>query len=152
MTKPDKQFENVARAIFFKLRQQFGFDQVEGSHHYAARDSGVKRQIDITAYLNDGGMVLIECKLHKERIDIGYVDAFHTVIHTDVGAEGGILVSSGGFTDGAVKSANAKRIGLATLNADATEDDFTLQIAEFILRGVSRDIGCRLILVDGTQQ
>ncbi len=76
MARPDKQFENVARAIFFKLRQQFGFDQVEGSHHYAARDSGVKRQIDITAYLNDGGMVLIECKLHKERIDIGYVVPF----------------------------------------------------------------------------
>jgi predicted helicase len=146
------QFENVARAIFFKLREQFDFAHVEGSQHYPAKDSGVKRQVDITAYRNDGGMVLIECKLHKEPIDIGYVDAFHTVIYTDVGAERGILVSSRGFTDGAVKSANAKQIGLATLNADATENDFTLQIAELILKGVSRDITCRLILVDGTSQ
>jgi hypothetical protein len=61
-------------------------------------------------------------------------------------------VSSEGFTRGAVKSANAKQIGLATLNADATEYGFTLQIAELILRGVSRDIGSLLKLVDGTQQ
>jgi predicted helicase len=137
MTANSENFEEVTRAIFQRLREQFGFDRIEGSQHYPARDSGVKRQVDITAYSLDGKRIIIECKLHKSPIDIKYVDAFHTVIYTDVGADGGIIVSSHKFTRGAVKSAQAKKITLATLNEDATEIDFIFQIGELIFRGIS---------------
>ncbi len=135
------QFERIAKAIFQRLQDQFGFQRVDGSHQYPAQDSGVERQIDITAYHIDGSMIIIECKLHNRRLDIGYVDAFHTVISTDVGADKGILLSSQGFTQGAVRSAQAKKIALATLklNEAATEDEhqYILKIGDFIWNGVS---------------
>jgi|SRR5579871_236082 len=139
MTAASDQFEAVTRRIFHKLAEYFGLEHVEGSRQYSAQDSGVLRQIDITAYRIDGGMVLIECKRHNRPLTIDKVDAFHTVIYTDVGADGGILVSSKGFTDGAVKSAQAKRIALVTLNEDATEQEFILSIADVVLKGTTCD-------------
>ncbi len=121
MATNSKEFELVTRAIFQRLRELFGFEFVEGSRHYPARDSGVKRQVDVTAYFLDEKRIIIECKLHKRRVNINYIDAFHTLIHVDVGADGGIMVSNRGFTRGAVRSAQAKQIDLATLNEDATE-------------------------------
>lgn len=152
MSQISKQFEKVTRAIFWKLREHFGYGRVEGSHYYPAQDSGVRRQIDITAYETDGGMILLECKRHTNPVDIGYIDAFHTVIHTDIGAAGGIMVSAGGFTAGAVKSANAKRIGLATLNADATEYEFQLRIADLLISGTTRTSGMRLRLKEQEEE
>jgi len=136
-----EQFEQIAKVIFQRLHEQFGFARVDGSQHYPAKDSGIKRQIDITVYHIDGSMIIIECKLHKVPIDIGYVDAFHTVIHTDVGADKGIMLSSQGFTRGAICSAQAKHIELATLklNESATEDEhqYILKIGDVIWNGVS---------------
>src|SRR6266851_4998810 len=98
MSAESDEFERIVRAIFQRLREQFGFEQVEGSQFYPARDSGVKRQVDVTAYALGKKRIIIECKLHKVPVDISYIDAFHTVIHVDVGADGGIMVSSSGFT------------------------------------------------------
>jgi predicted helicase len=77
VTTRSENFEKVTRAIFQRLREQFGFEHVEGSQHYPARDSGVKRQVDITAYSMDGKITIIECKLHKDPVDIGCIDAFY---------------------------------------------------------------------------
>jgi predicted helicase len=143
-----KDFELVTRAIFQRLREQFDFGRVEGSHYYTARDSGVKRQVDVTAYSLDEKRTIIECKLHKRRVGIKYIDAFHTVIHTDIGADGGIIVSAHDFTKGAQRSAQAKKIALATLNEDATEYDFILKIDDLIFGGVSRDLMMRCGIAD----
>ena len=148
MAANGKDFEQVTRVIFQRLCEQFGFERVEGSQRYPARDSGVKRQVDVTAYSIDGKQIIIECKLHKGPVDINYIDAFYTVIHTDVGADGGIMVSSRNFTAGALRSAQAKKIDLAILNEDATEHDFILRINDLVFGGVSRDISGRFILVD----
>lgn len=132
MTTPSRRFEEVTRAILNRMREQFGFATVEGSKTYAAKDSGVKRQIDVTIYAVDVRHFIVECKLHTAPVDINYVDAFHTVIHTDVGADGGILVSSSGFTNGAAKSAAAKHIKLITLNSGATEENYRLEMENAI--------------------
>ena len=148
MSTASKEFERITQAIFQRLREQFGFERVEGSRHHPARDSGVKRQVDVTAYALDETSIIIECKLHARPIDIGFIDAFHTVIHVDIGANGGIMVSQSGFTSGAVQSARAKGIVLATLDEDATEHDFILRINDRVFGGVSRDIQCRFNLAE----
>src|SRR5579871_4922185 len=73
MTAASDQFEAVTRRIFHKLAEYFGLEHVEGSRQYSAQDSGVLRQIDITAYRIDGGMVLIECKRHNRPLTIDKV-------------------------------------------------------------------------------
>jgi hypothetical protein len=148
MSAASDEFERIVRSIFQRLREHFGFERVEGSQYYPALDSGVKRQVDVTAYALDEKRIIIECKLHKEPVDIGYIDAFYTVIHVDVGAAGGIMVSSRGFTRGAVRSARAKKIDLAIVNEDATEHDFILQINGLVFGGRTRDIQCRFILAE----
>jgi len=148
MSAASHEFERITRAIFQRLREQFGFEHVEGSHHYQARDSGVKRQVDVTAYSPDEKRIIIECKLHKRRVGINYIDAFYTVISVDVGADGGIMVSQSGFTKGAVRSAQAKQIALATLNEDATEHDFILRVNELVFGGVSLLTPLRIIVAD----
>jgi len=137
MTAQSQQFEQAARTIFQQLRHQFGYENVLPSQSYPAKDSGISRQIDVTAYRTDGGQILIECKCHTHPVDIAYVDAFHTVIHTDIGADGGMLVSASGFTHGAIKSAQAKQIALATLNAGATAENYTLQLANLMCIGIT---------------
>ena len=148
MTAASDEFERIVRAIFQRLREQFGFEHVEGSQFYPARDSGVKRQVDVTVYALGDRKIIIECKLHKAPVDINYIDAFHTVIHEDVGADGGIMVSSSGFTSGAVRSAQAKKIDLATLNEDATEHDFIMRINGLVYGGTSRSFRMRANIGD----
>ncbi|EFH86780.1 restriction endonuclease [Ktedonobacter racemifer] len=137
MTALSQRFEGVTKAILHRLREQFGFVYIEGSKKYPAKDSGVMRQIDVTAYTTEKEQIIVECKLHKSPIDINYIDAFYTVIHIDIGADGGIIISSSGFTDGAIKSASAKRIKLATLNSGATEEQYMLQLDNLICISIS---------------
>jgi hypothetical protein len=46
------------------------------------------------------------------------------------------------------KTKQAKQIDLATLNEDATENDFILQIGELVFGGVSRSIPFRIVVAD----
>jgi hypothetical protein len=112
----------------------------------------VKRQIDVTVYQVDGKKILVECKLHKRPIDIEYMEAFYYKIYHDIGADGGLMVSSVGFTEGAMGVADAEKIGAATLNPDATEYDFLLSIGNLIFGGVSWDFACRCGICEGKPQ
>lgn len=114
-----------------------GYERVEGSRKYPGKRSNVKRQVDVTAYRTDGKKILVECKLHKRPVDVEYMEAFYYKIHRDVGADGGLMVSSVGFTEGATGVADAEEIGMATLNPDATEHEYLLEIAGQLWRAIS---------------
>lgn len=55
---------------------------------------------------------------------------------TSIGAESGLMVTPIGYQAGARLIAQHERIGLATLNADATEDEFLLTVADQLYRGL----------------
>jgi len=137
MSKESDEFERVTQVILNNLREHLGYERVEGSKKYSGQRSKVKRQVDVTAYQIDGKKMLVECKLHKRPIDVEYLEAFYYKIHRDVGADGGLMVSSVGFTEGAEGIANAEKIGMAVLNPDATEREYLLEIAGQLWRGVS---------------
>lgn len=76
---------------------------------YMAKDfrTGGIRQVDIAIFINSyegERFIAIECKNHKERIDVQELESFITKL-TSIRASKGIMVSSSGFTEGALKLA-----------------------------------------------
>jgi hypothetical protein len=62
--------------------------------------------------------------------------AFYYIVQ-DTGAARGLMVTSAGFQRGAIQVAHAERIGMATLNPDATRSDYVLEVADQLFRGLS---------------
>lgn len=61
----------------------------------------------------------------------------------DIGASEGLMITPIGYQKGAKIVAKATRIGLATLNPDATDSEYILEIAEKLFRGLLIfDHGC----------
>ncbi len=76
--------------------------------------SGHKHQIDVSAELRIAGvkvLILVECKRYAHRVGIDDVMELATRLD-DIGAHKGILVTTVGFQDGAVKMAKSKGIAL----------------------------------------
>ena len=135
MTKSSDRYEHVTRFIFNSLREQFGYESVEGNTHLHGKISEGLRQIDVTVYKGDK-QIIVECKRHKTKVDIKTMGEFVFMIE-DVGADGGIIVSAAGFSKRAEKIAKSKKIKTAILNLDATEDDYILKFGEHLWRGIS---------------
>jgi hypothetical protein len=68
------------------------------------------------------------------RVDQGTMGHFAFSI-IDTRAAGGLLVTPIGYQEGAAKVANASKIGMATLNPDATDREYALRIAERLFAG-----------------
>ncbi len=100
--------------------------------------TGTLWEIDATAYLEStGGKILVECRRHTtSKIDQEQVGGLVFRIE-DTGAEGGLVVAPIGYQEGARVVAKAKKVTLATLNADATEEGYILKVAEKIFHGVT---------------
>ena len=54
----------------------------------------------------------------------------------DIGASEGLMVTPIGYQKGAKIVAESERIGQATLNPDATDSEYILEIAERLFRGL----------------
>lgn len=106
-----KEFE----AIVARLQSNFATGgKVTSDDKILGRNSGKKRQIDISVRANVGGeeiLIIVECKKWNRKPDVKAVEAFAGV-KEDVGAHLGIMVSTKGFTDAARRTASAKGISL----------------------------------------
>lgn len=94
-----------------------GVDVFHG-REFEGRISGRKIKVDVSFELQIAGganmLVLVECKHYKHSVPVDDVEEFHSKID-DIGAHKGILITTVGFQNGAVKAARGRRIGLALL-------------------------------------
>lgn len=85
---------------------------------YEGRITGRKIKVDVSFVLRIAGgaslLVLVECKHYGHRVPVDDVEEFHSKLD-DIGAQKGILVTTVGFQEGAVKAARGRRIALALL-------------------------------------
>ena len=144
MEKDWERYEQVVRTILESLREHLGYSRVDPKGDLPGR-SGTEWEIDATAYqLADGKLVLIECKDYPDRKvtqgEMG-VHAYHII---ETGAAGGLFVTPVGYQKGAKLVANAAKIGMATLNLDATEREYDLNIAGRLFFGREAKGGIRL--------
>ena len=103
-----KKFEN---GVFDASTKLFPYDKVLPNQEIPGVISGQSRQIDVLVEKGEG-IIDIECKDHKQKIDTPKVEAFVTKMK-DVKAKTGVIVSNSGFTKGAL--ATAKYYGVKTM-------------------------------------
>ena len=87
---------------------------VEGSRKYLGKKSGHAHQIDVSIEFNIADLsllILFECKHYKNRVAIGDILEFAQRID-DIGAQKGVVVTTVGFQEGAVKVADGYGIAL----------------------------------------
>lgn len=87
---------------------------------YIGRISQRKIKTDVsfeTSVLGSTILVLVECKYYKKVIDVSEVEEFHSKLD-DIGAHKGIVITTIGFKDGAIKTAKGRGIALAILNPE----------------------------------
>jgi hypothetical protein len=137
MSKESDRYEEVTRAILDTCKKQLGYKKVEPKGDHAG-ETGTSWEIDATCYLEaTDDKILVECRRHTtSKIDQEQVGGLVFRIQ-DTGAEGGLFVTPLGYQEGAKLVAKAKKVRLATLNADATEEEYILEVAEKLFHGVA---------------
>jgi hypothetical protein len=121
-----KRFEKIIHAMHQQLAPAGAIvtrdDKVMGC------ESQVLRQLDVTIRANIASyslFIVIECRDERRSIDVNGIGEFATKLH-DVKANKGILISTSGFTEGAVTMAQARGIATRTYidteNADWRKD------------------------------
>lgn len=121
------EFELFTKRIYEKLSASSIVKPVKVEHNVKLEGkSGCKHQIDVYWEYEDNGVirkVAIECKNYKEFVPIGKVRDFFGVLF-DLGDVQGIMVSSKGFQEGAVKFAKQYGIKLKTLRSPEYDELF----------------------------
>lgn len=103
---------------------------------YTGRISQRKIKVDVsfeTHVLGAKVLVLVECKYYKSRVDVGDVEEFYSKLD-DIGAHKGIIVTTIGFQDGAVKVAKGRGIALALLKEETNSSEL-----HYITKGYDPD-------------
>ena len=62
-------------------------------------------------------LFLVECKCYSHKVPVDDVEEFHSKLD-DIGAHKGILITTRGFQDGAIKTARGRGIALAMLTTE----------------------------------
>jgi len=108
--------EKLKRGTTYERLAAIAFAALEGEptfHDLRLRgSSGVRHQIDVT--VGRGNRLLIECKQYDTKIGLGIVRDFFAVVE-DVKPDQAVVLTTVGFTRGAVQYAEAKGIPLAIL-------------------------------------
>lgn len=110
--KKGKYYEQKTAAIIQKHNPQA---QVLQGVRIVGKLSKISREVDVQLVSpGDYDQIIFECKDHKAKVDIEYVEALHTKLK-DLGAKKSAIVSNSGFTKGAMNMAQALKIDLLSL-------------------------------------
>lgn len=124
---PNTEFERFTQRVFQKLESNDVLKPSRVQHNVKLKGkSGCEHQIDVYwEYEKDGisHRVAIECKNYKTHVPIGKVRDFFGVLQ-DLDNVSGIMVSSKGFQEGAIKFADFHGISLKELRTPESKEVF----------------------------
>lgn len=92
-------------------------------HHqriYSGRISQREIKVDVSFNYSIAGanlLFLVECKCYAHKVSVDDIEEFHSKID-DIGAHKGIMVTTVGYQEGAVKTARGRGIALALLTTE----------------------------------
>jgi hypothetical protein len=84
---------------------------------YTGRVSGREIVVDVSFNYDLAGadlLCVIECKCYNHAVPVDDVEEFHSKLD-DIGAQKGIMITTVGYQDGAMRTAKGRRIALALL-------------------------------------
>lgn len=97
-------------------------------HHkrcYTGRVSGREIEVDLsfeTSVVGAKLLILLECKCYKSAVSAAEVEEFHSKLD-DIGAHKGVMITTVGFQEGAVKVAEGRGIALALLTRESVPNE-----------------------------
>ena len=100
----------------------------KGVHHqreFVGKRTGRKIKVDVSFELELHKftvLCIVECKCYNHKVDVSEVEEFRTKLD-DIGAHKGMMFTTVGYQDGAVKVAKAYGIALARLSDSAMPGD-----------------------------
>lgn len=119
------EYEKLAKEIYEALHQSEGIKTIDIKHNVNIEGkSGCKHQIDVYwefEMVGEKHRVAIECKNYTNRVSIGKIRDFNSVL-SDIGNIKGIFVTKVGYQSGAVKFAESCEISLKELRFPNEED------------------------------
>jgi hypothetical protein len=127
-----KRFEKIIHAMHQQLAPAGAI--VTADDKLMGCESKVPRQLDVTIRANVAGyglFIVIECRDESRPIDVNGSGEFATKLH-DVQANKGIIISTSGFTEGAVTMASARGITTRTY-IDTESADWRQDVAISVL-------------------
>jgi Restriction endonuclease len=131
------EYEMIVRDIQETLLKAQGLESIKVLHDVKLKDSyGNERQFDVYWEYKIGGFlhkIVIECKNYKSQIKPEKVDALVGKLSNFPGIQG-IIVTSSGYTSGAINLAKFKGIGLRIIRS-AIAEDYTGRIRKIHFRG-----------------
>ena len=123
MSKKGKVLEQLVKTIEEQIKEDPSL-RVR-SNVKIKNTTGIPREFDVVIDhdTEDSLMTVIECKEHKNRLDIQYIDAFFGKCSSFKNISKMIMVSSSGFTKNAIAEAKGKGIVLHTVSDIMDEED-----------------------------
>jgi hypothetical protein len=121
--KPDE-YERFVTAFCQELATTDGVDVLRGKE-FIGRVSGRTIKVDASfevSVLGSRVLVIVECKNYSNPVPVDDIEEFHSKLD-DIGAHKGIVVTTTGFQDGALKVAKGRGIALAILRAETQSDE-----------------------------
>ncbi|QDT25122.1 Restriction endonuclease [Gimesia panareensis] len=126
MTEASDNYERFTHRVIDSL-VDYGVE-VHRQKTYTGRLSqrDIKVDVSFNYTIAEGANVLflVECKCYSHRVPVDDVEAFHSKLD-DIGAHKGIMVTTVGFQDGAVKTAQGRGIALALLTTEPQKGELT---------------------------
>lgn len=122
------EYEQFVAESFAALNQA-GFGTVTRNKHITGLKSGHDHQFDIAIELEIIGLqiiVVVECKHYRRRVEISDLLEFASRID-DVSAHKGVMVTTVGYQEGAIRIAKANRITLMVTAPEETSEQRRLR-------------------------
>lgn len=117
MNKRFQKSWQLFESLVAQIQKETAPDAIVRRNQHLVGKSGISRQLDVTISKKIGlhqVLIVLECKDYKYPVPIKEVGNFATTLQ-DVGASNGVMVSSSGFTNGAVALGKEKAISLHSL-------------------------------------
>ena len=130
-------YEEVATYLLNQFSKEFGLKMVEGKQLVPGA-SGTNWEIDAKGYSDNGdGFLIVECKCYSDS-SVNQGTLAHLAYEIkDTGAEGGIIVTTVDFQEGAKKIAAHEGIATVVLDINSTTKDYILKYLTKTFAGVS---------------
>lgn len=112
-------YELFVQQVLTELADDHTFD-VFHQREYVGKISGRRITIDVSfefEIFRARILVLVECKHYNRRVEVGDVEEFYSKL-SDIGAHKGMVVTTIGFQDGAVRAGLGRGMALARLNPE----------------------------------
>ena len=134
-------YEELARKVCEELSEVKGVKVFRGKIFVGKRSKRrIKTDVSfLTKVLGSKVLVIVECKKYNHKVSVDDVEEFHSKLD-DIGAHKGIMATTTGFQNGAVKTARGRGIALAVLSPNPKANELEYIVKYMTVEDLQRSL------------